>query len=143
MKAFLIIIAVLVVAAWQFGDFGGKRPLTPADPEKTATELAREASVKADAAAKEQQWQTVLAAGGAIRQAMRNPDSIVYEEVRANPDASVICFQYRAQNGFGGMGRETVAIVNGKPSQARTVWNKNCTKPLQNLDLALWQLNRK
>ncbi len=117
--------------------------MTPAAPQKTAAELAREAGVKADADAKEQQWQKVLSAGGAIRQAMRNPSSIVYEEVRANPDASVICFQYRAQNGFGGMGRETMAIVNGKPSQSTAVWNKNCTKPLQILDLALWQLNRK
>jgi hypothetical protein len=109
---------------------------------KTATEIAREADAKADAAAKERQWQKVLAAGAAIRQTMRNPDSIVYEDVRANQDASVMCFQYRAQNGFGGMNREIMAFVNGNPSQNRAVWNKNCTKPMQSLDLALWQLNR-
>jgi hypothetical protein len=54
-----------------------------------------------------------------------------------------MCFEYRAQNGFGGMGREFVVIQNGKPSQSPSAWNRNCTKPLPTMDLALWQLNRK
>jgi hypothetical protein len=145
MKVLFMIILSVAFAIWVIGRLSNPEtaaPVAVAAP-KSATDQAREASIKADAAAKELRWQKVLAAGGAIRQVMRNPDSIVYEEVRVNDDASVMCFQYRAQNGFGGMTREIMSFVKGNPSQSHAVWNKNCTKPLESYDLALWQLNRK
>ncbi len=145
MKALFMIVLFVAFAAWVIGKLGNPEPAAPvaAAAPKSATDLAREASIKADAAAKEIRWQKVLGAGGAIRQVMRNPDSIVFEEVRVNQDASIMCFQYRAQNGFGGMNREIMSFVKGNPSQSHAVWNKNCTKPLESYDLALWQLNRK
>jgi predicted amidophosphoribosyltransferase len=45
----------------------------------------------------------VVGAGVFLRDSLRNPDSVVWESIRANDDASIICFEYRAQNGFGGM----------------------------------------
>ena len=54
-------------------------------------------------------------------------DGYVWEDIYANTDASVICLSYRAQNGFGGMNREHISFVNGKPSRSTSVWNKKCT----------------
>jgi hypothetical protein len=93
-------------------------------------------------AVQEMQWNAVLRAGASIRAAMRNPQSLVYDGIWANDDASLMCFQYRAQNGFGGMNKEFVVIQKGAASQSPSAWNKNCTKSLPAMDLALWRLNR-
>ena len=105
--------------------------MTPAQPvAKTAAQLAEE-----------YQWNRVLTAGEALRSSAREPESVIFEDVRANPAADVICFQYRARNGFGGMTRELIVVAKGKASQARSAWDKSCALPA--LDLALFQLNRR
>jgi hypothetical protein len=58
-------------------------------------------------------FQNSMAAAVQLRDSMRIPDSLILEEVWANEDGSVICFKYRAQNGFGGMNRGEAYTQNG------------------------------
>ena len=69
-----------------------------------------------------------IAATKAIKAGLRNPDSAKWETVNVNEDGSVICVEYRAQNGFGGYSREYVTFVRNKPSESSFVWNKQCVK---------------
>ncbi len=61
-----------------------------------------------------------------IQQAARNPASVIWEGILANDDASVVCIEMRAQNGFGGMNIESMAVINGEIKTSDTAWNKNC-----------------
>lgn len=66
----------------------------------------------------------------AVRQAMRNPESLKWESVKANDAGTVACLQYRSQNGFGGMGRETVVVANNKVSNKASDLKKHCSQPM-------------
>ncbi len=68
---------------------------------------------------------TVLVAK-TVKAALRNPDSVQWAGMLANDDASVICIEYRAQNGFGGMNLEHVAFAKGKLQTSAQAWNKHC-----------------
>lgn len=102
----------------------------PTRPDKTAEQLAAESAAKAE---KEATFQKTLFAAAAIKKAMRDPDSLTWESIRSNDDASVICLEYRARNGFGGMNREFAVLANGKASQKPAAWNKHCTQPLKDM----------
>ncbi|WP_375381104.1 zinc ribbon domain-containing protein [uncultured Sphingomonas sp.] len=73
-----------------------------------------------------------LAAGKALKQSVRNPDSLVIEQAFSNDNESLLCVEYRAQNGFGGMNREFVAFQDGATHQSSAFWNKHCRKGLHN-----------
>src|SRR4051812_9131905 len=66
----------------------------------------------------------VRTAMAAIQANLRNPSSVQWDSAYVNKDASTVCVQYRAQNGFGGMGRELFVVVAGNVSQSPAVWNK-------------------
>jgi hypothetical protein len=72
---------------------------------------------------------------GTVKASLRNPESVKWELIAANDDASVVCIQYRAQNGFGGMGREITVYANGITSQSVAAWNKHCAKRLNDMGL--------
>ena len=86
----------------------------------------REAETK-NKALEEARFQKAVIAAKVLKSSLRNPDSVVWEDIYANNDASVICLSYRAQNGFGGMNREHISFINGKPSRSTPVWNRKCT----------------
>jgi DNA-directed RNA polymerase subunit RPC12/RpoP len=71
-----------------------------------------------------------------IRDSMRDPDSFVVERVTANDDASVICVQYHARNGFNGMNREQVVVDNGKGNKGADAWKKRCTSSMHDMNMA-------
>ena len=58
-----------------------------------------------------QLW-TMTATAMQIRKGMRNPESFVLESVLLIQGTDAVCFEYRAQNGFGGMNRGR-AVVSG------------------------------
>lgn len=78
----------------------------------------------------EARFQKTAATARIIKSNLREPESMTLESARANDDASVVCLEYRARNGFGGMSKEFVVFANGKASQEANAWNKHCTKPL-------------
>lgn len=93
----------------------------PHAPPKSKEQI--EAETKREAA-----FQKVVIALKGVKTAMRNQDSIVWEGIGANDDASVICIEYRGQNGFGGISREFAVFLKGKVSQSTDSWNKNCAR---------------
>lgn len=97
--------------------------LGPSRPEPTAEQ-------KAASQAAARRATTAAAAMKVLRQNMRDPESLVWEDVRADADGRLVCLQYRARNGFGGMNREQAVVKDGTVSSSPSVWNKQCTQPL-------------
>lgn len=77
------------------------------------------------------------AAAGAVllKKAMRNPDSFQLESAVVVDGTNAVCYEYRAQNGFGGMnvGRAFISSDGQQflMSEPRTdgfdaIWNREC-----------------
>lgn len=99
----------------------------PPPPVETAAQ--REAKQQ-----QEQLFQKTVIMAATIKRNLREPESVQWETIMANDDGSVMCFLYRARNGFGGMTRENVSLANGKASKEAAHWNKHCAnKPLNDL----------
>lgn len=119
MKAFLGIVLLMIVISVIVGLATPKR-------SKTADELKDE--VKFDRAA---------AGAMTLRKAMRNPDKFVVESALIIGEGNVVCYQYRGENGFGGMTRSSALLISDKDGQNykvftdsnntfRRLWNKEC-----------------
>lgn len=63
-----------------------------------------------------------------IKKNLREPESVVWEGVWVNDAATVICVEYRARNGFGGMNKEVAVITDSKLEKTAKAWNSKCTK---------------
>ena len=74
-----------------------------------------------------------FAVGQRLKQIVRNPDSLVIEQANASDDGKLLCVTYRAQNGFGGMNRETGTWYDGAPHPDAAYWNKHCTQPMRDV----------
>ncbi len=83
--------------------------------------------------AKTKRYVAAVSASKSIRAAMRDPESLKYETLRVNDDASVVCAEYRARNGFGGLNREHIMITDKGSSQEPRDWNKHCTKTMHDM----------
>ena len=65
-----------------------------------------------------------------LRAAMRNPDSFQLSSIAVMPKGAV-CYEYRAQNGFGGMNVENAVLagavlkLHGSDGFA-SLWNRQC-----------------
>lgn len=121
---FVVILAALAV----FGTIGvmsskESPPPLPPVPVKTAAQIAQDKKSEATRL-------MVLMYMQALKKDLRDPDSIVWESVRANDNASVICMEYRAKNGFGGMNRDVIAVIDNHVKRGTTAWNKHCTASL-------------
>lgn len=98
-----------------------------APPPKSSGDREREQREQKD----EVTWERALLAARELHDAMRNPDSFKLTSVLFMDDGS-ICYEYRAQNGFGGMnvGRAALA-ANGsfKTNEMNgfaALWNRRC-----------------
>lgn len=86
---------------------------------------------------------TIASAGEALRRAARDPESVIFESVKANAGATVICLQYRAKNGFGGMTREVLVLTPKGASQEVAAWNKSCRADVSSDETAMFVLNKR
>lgn len=122
---------VIIACAWlAYMIFSPSSPPAPPPPQKTAAQLEAERK-------KEEAFQRVVLSMKTLRGSLRNPSSLAWDSIRANDDASVVCLQYRAQNGFGGMNKEFVVWVKGIPSQLPDSWKKQCLQPLNDFNYAV------
>lgn len=104
--------------------------MVPSDPPASPPSAAQIQRKVRDEAV----FQKTVIMAATIKRGLREPASVQWEAIRANDDASVMCFLYRARNGFGGMAVEHVTIANGQPSQGNAAWNKHCAdKPLNDM----------
>lgn len=127
-----IIAAIFAVVIFQSISKSGDGSNQPTS--QTASHSASSTSITQPPAdpQKELRFQKTVIAAATLKKAMRDPDSLVWESIYTNDDASVICLEYRAKNGFGGMNREFAAIAKGKFSKEASVWNKQCANKTMN-----------
>ena len=91
---------------------------------------------------RERKFQLAVAGAMTLRDSMRNPESFVVESAFVVDGTDTLCYEYRAQNGFGGMNREMAVIsiksnkvVNGRSNKVFALWNKECAnKPSESID---------
>jgi hypothetical protein len=97
-----------------------KAPAPPVSAASAAESAKREANFQ-------KQVFHARALAAVVRQAARDPESVVFEFIGASDDGSVVCATYRAKNGFGGMNRETAVAVGGKAYAGQpALWAKHC-----------------
>jgi hypothetical protein len=95
----------------------------------TALTPAQQAEkIKQDAAIQRATTGAVL-----LKKSMRNPDSFKLESAMVVDGTEAVCYDYRAQNGFGGMNSEHAVLSrDGKQFKTSTtdgfnsLWNKEC-----------------
>lgn len=116
------VVLVLLVAGIMFSCIMSSPSKAPAEAPRDQKSAA---DIKADVQ-REHAFQKVVATIRSIKSASRDPDSVVFESIGSNDDASIVCVEFRARNGFGGMNRETAVLAKGKISQSSAVWNKSC-----------------
>jgi hypothetical protein len=92
---------------------------------KSPQQAQASADPKADALGRQRREATVTDAAS-LKQALRDPDSVVFEKVLASDDGGVVCIRYRARNGFGGMDREHATFTGGPGTTSGVAWNKHC-----------------
>lgn len=113
-KILIVIIGVVIVARFVMG--GDNKPvkveLTPAQKAEKQKDDAR--------------VQQVQLIAMIVKKSMREPESVRWDFIGANDDASVVCMKYRGKNGFGGVSVENASYANGKLSTSKSAWNKSC-----------------
>ncbi|WP_404711737.1 zinc ribbon domain-containing protein [Sphingomonas sp. MMS24-J13] len=120
----LIIVGIDLIAALTMGHHAGGNAMGNSSDTDIQDGTAQEdPKVKAG---RDLRGVTALAAGQALVRNVRNPDSLTIEGAWASDDGKTLCIRYRAQNGFGGMNRETVVYHNDTPHQDGKSWNKYC-----------------
>jgi hypothetical protein len=73
-----------------------------------------------------QRGSVAMLSAKALKDSLRNPDSLTFVYIHTNDDGSIICMKYRAQNGFGGMNIGYVVYKDGQPSDSPARFNKHC-----------------
>jgi len=97
----------------------------------STTQSRKQSAPPAPSMDKETRFQLAVAGAKSLKEAMRNPDSFKLVKVITLDDGTS-CYEYRAQNGFGGMdvgravvtpkGRISISDSDGFAS----TWNKSC-----------------
>lgn len=62
----------------------------------------------------------------ALKANLRDPESLSFEQKAWNLDNGAMCFIYRARNGFGGMNRSVMAIVNSQVHETNAKHREFC-----------------
>lgn len=81
---------------------------------------------QAEVALTEKRNLNIVTYARSLRATMRNPESLTFDRVTANEDGTLICFDYRAQNGFGGVNRERTAFTPAGGSREPKVVKMIC-----------------
>jgi hypothetical protein len=125
LKPFIAIGAVICLLIWAL-----TRPAPkPSDIPQTPQPAKSPAVVE-----KERRLTRAVAGAMTLKKAMRNPDSFKLASVYLTQNGTA-CYEYRAQNGFGGMNFEqAVLTIKGDDILTKgmegfsTLWNRECTK---------------
>jgi hypothetical protein len=131
-KIFLGFIALFVLLS-----FIGSLVSNPTSTDGHSFASAEDAAKAAD----EIRFQKAALVASAIKRSLRDPDSVKWAGIWTNDDASTICIEYRARNGFGGMNHEHVAVTKAGASQEAEAWNRSCAnKQLHDLSRVRYAL---
>lgn len=115
---------------------------TPAQREVEAKLQAAQQKGQAEAKAKHDadmlneanRIRVARAVAQAIRDSAREPDSIVFNSLRTDEKANIVCAEFRGRNGFGGYSRQFVIVTPQKTYQDNIAqWNKHCSGELYDI----------
>lgn len=101
--------------------------------ENESASVPETPEIKAQKEAESKRYVAAFGTSKTIRSSMRDPESLKFETLLVNDDSSVVCAEYRARNGFGGMNRELMIVTKDKTSQSTAAWNKHCTKSMYDM----------
>lgn len=116
------VIVTAVIALYAYNE------ATPETPAEVAAATARaQAATASKAAASNAAQREYYAAQGAIilQGMMRNPDSFKVTAV-GDMKNGALCYEYRSQNGFGGMTAGRAAMVHNHVDVGAAAWKKSC-----------------
>jgi hypothetical protein len=71
-------------------------------------------------------FDVTTAVASTLKQSMDNPNSLVWETILADDDASIICLEYRVKDVRGEYSREYITYAYGRTSETPEDWNKHC-----------------
>jgi hypothetical protein len=71
---------------------------------------------------------------GAIKQALRSPNVFVWQSIRANEDASVICLRFKFSHRGHPIKKRIAVYANGKTSNTREAWDRHCTSSVSEME---------
>jgi len=107
-------------------------------PERMAQAEQRALAEQAKNARSLEQVTAARAVKATIRDSLRDPSSLVFESMRVSEDSRIVCTEYTAKNGFGGMNRKFVVYVDRSGFDTADVWKKHCSGPMNDW---LWAVN--
>lgn len=116
--AFILIAGLLVVFGIK-ASIESSRPPPQAAP-KTAEQIAEDE-------AKERRHLVVSVTAKKLKNALREPESVEWLYMGTDEKAEVVCLQYRARNGFGGMSVEMMTVTTQEAGPEAVLWNRHCT----------------
>lgn len=132
---FLLWLGIVLILAIVSSILSLQLRLSPAQQaaERAAAERSETQAKAQEIAQKKEQAEIDFAALGArtLHSAMRNPDSFTLTQVLIMKNGSV-CYEYRAQNGFGGMNVDKAVLtslgklVTTEQSGSSAILNKEC-----------------
>jgi len=114
------IVLAVVIRVFSPGSTSSVTPETP-KPVRTPEQIAAEK-------AKEARFQRTLVVVKTIKESLRDPESVKWRNILSNEDASVVCVEYRARNGFGGVNLDHVVYAKQQLSTTNASWNRYCAK---------------
>jgi hypothetical protein len=114
-------IIIIIFLGWVLGQIMDSGNHTPEPPK---------ASLSKEQQAAENRFQKAGQIGALLKSSMREPDSIEWTSIMTNKDASIVCFEYKGKNGFGGVSFGKTVVINGKNSQSDYDWNMKCANKM-------------
>ncbi|MDK6078943.1 hypothetical protein [Massilia varians] len=121
------ILAVLFFAYLAISIFAPKKDEDRPAASVTAP-VVKTAEQEAAERAQQKRRNMATLTAAAIKRSLHDPDSLKWASILANEDASVICFEYRAKNGFGAMRLQQATYVNEKLTESVSAWNRHCAR---------------
>ena len=106
-----IIAASIMIGSFSSGPTAPNAPSAPKTPERSESEA---------------RFKKVGEIGAVLMSGMREPDTVEWTRILANKDASVVCFEFKGKNGFGGVSFNKIAVVNGRVRESTSQWNAHC-----------------
>lgn len=113
--AFILVGGLLVA-------FGLKSMLgedSPPPTPKTAEQIAQDI-------AEERRHLVASITAKKLKNALREPESVVWEYIGTDEKAELVCLRYRARNGFGGMTAEVMTVTTTESGPDAALWNRHC-----------------
>lgn len=123
-KVLVVLVGVVMLAAMCDRE---SAPKPPPPPPPTAAQLAAKA-------AEDRRFQKAVFAARIVRAGLKDPESVQWDVIMVNDDATTVCVAIKARNSFNAVVPQHVVFVKEVPSTEVAQWNKHCAgKSMHNM----------